>query len=512
MTINIKGPELRELKPRILVLGVGGAGGNAINRMIESGMQGVEFVAVNTDAQDLKLNKAHAKIQLGCNLTKGLGAGAKHDIGQAAADESLNDIVDYIKGSNMVFITAGMGGGTGTGASHVIARSAKELNILTVGVVTLPFSYEGPKRMRRAMDGLDELKKHLDTNIIVPNQNLFKVINEKTTLKNSFGLSNDVLKFGVQGITDLMVRPGLVNLDFADVETVMKGMGKAMMGTGEAEGEKRAEEATNAALNNPLIDEYSLKGAKGLLVNITGGNDLTLFEVDEAINKIRAEVDPEAELIFGSIEDESLNGKIRVSIVATSLDDQSPNIKPVISMVHRLQSRNIGYSESVINNLTVNQPTLSTAEEVTALGATEGATALDMNNIIEQNHTSQQIETESKEQDRIVKKELSLENISMENATYLQNVEDTTNMKDSITNEEIPTFEVDSIELATPDLFSNNEDDASFNQDTTNDDEPKIFDTTESEVAQKSKEPEMFEEPNLEEDFEIPAFLRKQKN
>ena len=287
MTINIKGPELREIKPRILVLGVGGAGGNALNGMIEAGMEGVEFVAVNTDAQDLINNKASGKIQLGANLTKGLGAGAKHEIGQAAAEESLNDIIDYIKGSNMVFITAGMGGGTGTGASHVIARAAKELNILTVGVVTLPFSFEGPKKMRIALQGIEELKKHLDTNIIVPNQNLFKIINEKTSLKNSFALSNNVLKFGVQSVTDLMVKPGLINLDFADVETIMKGMGKAMMGTGEAEGEKRAEEATNAALLNPLIDEYSLKGAKGLLVNITGGSDLTLFEVDEAVNKFQ---------------------------------------------------------------------------------------------------------------------------------------------------------------------------------------------------------------------------------
>jgi len=329
MTINIKGPELKQLKPRILVLGVGGAGGNALNGMIDAGIEGVEFVAVNTDAQDLINNKASGKIQLGPNLTQGLGAGARHEIGQAAAEESLNDIVDYIKGSNMVFITAGMGGGTGTGASHVIARAAKELNILTVGVVTLPFSFEGPKKMKIALQGIEELKKHLDTNIFVPNQNLFKIINEKTTLKNSFGLSNDVLKSGVQSVTDLMVKPSLVNLDFADVETIMKGMGKAMMGTGEAEGEKRAEEATNAALLNPLIDEYSLRGAKGLLVNITGGSDLTLFEVDEAVNKIRAEVDPEAELIFGSIEDEKLNGKIRVSIVATSLDGQQPETKPV---------------------------------------------------------------------------------------------------------------------------------------------------------------------------------------
>ena len=507
MTINIKGPELRELKPRILVLGVGGAGGNAINGMIEAGMQGVEFVAVNTDAQDLKMNKAHAKIQLGTNLTKGLGAGAKHDIGQAAADESLNDIVDYIKGSNMVFITAGMGGGTGTGASHVIARAAKELNILTVGVVTLPFSYEGPKRMRIAIEGLEELKKHLDTNIVVPNQNLFKIINEKTTLKSSFGLSNDVLKAGVQSVTDLMVRPGLVNLDFADVETIMKGMGKAMMGTGEAEGEKRAAEATSAALNNPLIDEYSLKGAKGLLVNITGGNDLTLFEVDEVTNKIRAEVDPEAELIFGSIEDEALNGKIRVSIVATSLDNQSPQSKPVISMVHRLQNRNMGHSDNSLNAVTINQPTLE---------ATEGATALDMNSVIEQNqnqtHESELI-SEQKKVDVEVN-EPSIENISMENAAYLQNMEEESvneNLKEDESN--MTSFEVDSIELTTPKLFSDSEEDSLFNQDN-NTNESNAFENSNINNIKEDeiKEPEMFEENNQEENFEIPAFLRRQKN
>ena len=501
MTINIKGPELRELKPRILVLGVGGAGGNALNGMIEAGMQGVEFVAVNTDAQDLRMNKAHAKIQLGSNLTKGLGAGAKHDIGQAAADESLNDIIDYIKGTNMVFITAGMGGGTGTGASHVIARAAKELNILTVGVVTLPFSYEGPKRMRIALEGLEELKKHLDTNIIVPNQNLFKIINEKTTLKNSFGLSNDVLKSGVQSVTDLMVRPGLVNLDFADVETIMKGMGKAMMGTGEAEGEKRAEEATSAALNNPLIDEYSLKGAKGLLVNITGGNDLTLFEVDEAVNKIRAEVDPEAELIFGSIEDEKLNGKIRVSIVATSLDGQEPQIKPVVSMVHRLHNRNTGYSNNLAGNLASNQSTLK---------ATDGATALNLNNIIEENNIVQQT-PDHKENEKQETNQSSLENISIENATYLQNVEETSVNKEADPDENMETFEVDSIELATPELFSDNEKKDSINQDL-NENELKIFESSKAEEETTTKEPEMFEESILEEDFEIPAFLRRQKN
>jgi cell division protein FtsZ len=517
MTIDIRGPELRELKPRILVIGVGGAGGNALNGMIEAGMEGVEFVAVNTDAQDLRMNKAHAKIQLGTNLTKGLGAGAKHEIGQAAAEESLNDIVDYIKGSNMVFITAGMGGGTGTGAAHVIARAAKELNILTVGVVTLPFSYEGAKKMRIALQGLEELKKHLDTNIIVPNQNLFKIINEKTTFKNSFGLSNDVLKSGVQSVTDLMVRPGLVNLDFADVETIMKGMGKAMMGTGEAEGEKRAEEATNAALNNPLIDEYSLKGAKGLLVNITGGNDLTMFEVDEAVNKIRAEVDPEADLIFGSIEDETINGKIRVSIVATSLDDQEPQIKPVISMVHRLQNRSFGNTNSgnVTPALNNNQATIN---------ATEGATALELNNLV--NKENEQIPEKNANQQEVKvepKPDPLLNNISIENATYLQNTQEidsgTTNWID--TESEKPNFEVDSIELASPQLFDQ---DSEFIDNSNNEkNQLGIFEnsedvknskkSTESEAeTQIIKEPEMFEEPNLDEDFEIPAFLRKQKN
>ena len=503
MTINIKGPELKELKPRILVLGVGGAGGNALNGMIESGMDGVEFVAVNTDAQDLINNKASGKIQLGANLTKGLGAGAKHEIGQAAAEESLNDIVDYIKGSNMVFITAGMGGGTGTGASHVIARAAKELNILTVGVVTLPFSYEGPKKMRIALQGLEELKKHLDTNIVVPNQNLFKITNEKTGFKNSFALSNNVLKFGVQSVTDLMVKPGLVNCDFADVETIMKGMGKAMMGTGEAEGENRAEEATNAALYNPIIDEYSLKGAKGLLLNVTGGSDLTLFEVDYISNKIRAEVDSEAEIIFGSIEDENLNGKIRVSIVATSLDGQEPETKPVVRMVHRLHNRNTGYNNNLTSTLVTNQKTLN---------ATEGATALNLNNVVKEKIN---IPEEIKQEDiQKSQEDSSFGNISIENATYLQNLESVNQKKGPQSEDNMSTFEVDSIELATPELFSDNLEDSSFNQDHNGEMEPKIFESSKSkeESVTETKEPEMFEETNVEEDFEIPAFLRRQRN
>ena len=495
MTININVPELRELKPRILVLGVGGAGGNAINGMIAAGLQGVEFVAVNTDTQDLKMNKAEAKIQLGSNLTKGLGAGGKIDLGQASADESLNEIINFIQGSNMVFITAGMGGGTGTGASHVIARAAKELNILTVGVVTLPFSYEGPTRMQRALQGLKELKKHVDTNIVIPNQNLFKVANEKTTFEESFELSNRVLKHGVQSVTDLMVRPGIINLDFADVETIMSGMGKAMMGTGEAEGDQRASEATDQALKNPLIDDYSLKGAKGLLINITGGKDLTLFEVDEAVNKVRAEVDSEAELIIGAITDPTLEGKIRVSIVATALDNQGPQTKPVVSMVHRIHNGNFGYRDNSEKTLVLNQPTIS---------ATEGATALDMNTTIEQNKA-----VEPQKQTN----EPSFENISIENATYLQNMEKIPINEEYLKKkDEIPNFEVDSIELADPQLFSDDEEINTTNHENKDEKESEAFESRDSEENSEIKEPEMFESTDLEDDLEIPAFLRRQKN
>jgi len=495
MTININVPELRELKPRILVLGVGGAGGNAINGMIVAGLQGVEFVAVNTDTQDLKMNKAEAKIQLGSNLTKGLGSGGKIDLGQASADESLNEIINFIQGSNMVFITAGMGGGTGTGASHVIARAAKELNILTVGVVTLPFSYEGPTRMQRALQGLKELKKHVDTNIVIPNQNLFKVASEKTTFEESFELSNQVLKHGVQSITDLMVRPGIINLDFADVETIMSGMGKAMMGTGEAEGDQRASEATDQALKNPLIDEYSLKGAKGLLINITGGKDLTLFEVDEAVNKVRAEVDSEAELIIGAITDPVLEGKMRVSIVATALDNQGPQTKPVVSMVHRIHNGNFGYRDNSEKTLVLNQPTLS---------ATEGATALDINTAIEQNKA-----VEPQKQTN----EPSFENISIENATYLQNMEKIPINEEYLKKEdEISNFEVDSIELADPQLFSDDEEINTTNHENKDEKELEAFESRDSEENSEIKEPEMFESTDLEDDLEIPAFLRRQKN
>ena len=323
MTINFKTPEIKELQPRLLVMGVGGAGGNALNEMIDNGLQGVEFIAVNTDAQDLKLSKAKGRVQIGLNLTKGLGAGAKLDIGQAAADESLNEIVNILQGANMVFITAGMGGGTGTGAAHVIARAAKELNILTVGVVTLPFLYEGPSRMRRAQQGLEELRKHVDTIIVIPNQNLFKIANEQTTFEDSFNLSNNVLMHGVQSITDLMVRPGLINLDFADVRTVIKEMGFAMMGTATAEGENKAVEASDLALTNPLIENVDMNTAKGVIVNISGGSDMSLMDVDHAANNIRQSVNPDANIIFGSSNDESLVGKLKISIFATGIEESN---------------------------------------------------------------------------------------------------------------------------------------------------------------------------------------------
>ena len=495
MTINFKSPEIKELQPRLLVVGVGGAGGNALNEMIDNGLQGVEFIAVNTDAQDLKLSKAKARIQIGLSLTKGLGAGAKHDIGQAAADESLNEIVNTLQGANMVFITAGMGGGTGTGAAHVIARAAKELNILTVGVVTLPFLYEGPSRMRRAQVGLEELRKHVDTIIVIPNQNLFKVANEQTTFEESFNLSNNVLMQGVQSVTDLMVRPGIVNLDFADVETVMASMGKAMMGTGEAEGEGRAAKAADMAISNPLIDDYTLKGAKGLLVNITGGKDLKLFEVDEVVNKIRAEVDPEAEVIIGAITSGDLDGKIRVSIVATALDGQQPESKSVINMVHRIQNRNPGYSDfnsassaqSFNFSPTMTSPishganALKLENEIIAEPVTNTASSEMMN---EQTANNQEVES-------IVENNQSndYEQSFSEEALTTAQPEENSPIEEEHVSNGLENFGVEGEDA--PDLFSS--DSATS--------ETEGFLSTETS-----------ENTSEDDDLEIPAFLRRQKN
>ena len=485
MTINFKTPEIKELQPRLLVMGVGGAGGNAINEMIDNGMQGVEFIAVNTDAQDLKHSKAKSKIQIGLNLTKGLGAGAKIDIGQAAADESLNEIINILQGANMVFIAAGMGGGTGTGAAHVIARAAKELNILTVGVVTLPFLYEGPSRMRRAQIGLEELRKHVDTIIVIPNQNLFKIANEQTTFEDSFNLSNNVLMHGVQSVTDLMVRPGIINLDFADVETVMASMGKAMMGTGEAEGDGRAMQATEMAISNPLIDDYTLKGAKGLLVNITGGKDLKLFEVDEVVNKIRSEVEADAEVIIGAITDPSLEGKIRVSIVATSLDGQQPETKSVINMVHRIQNRNPGYSD--FSNLSPTASFNFSSNNQTPVSL--GANALKLENEVASENFNDSIDHLNNQYNEELLKNQKAKSIvendsDQEEASFTQEALETSKIDHTSPND-LKEF---GVEAEGPDLFS------SDNTDTSKEDLLGSL------------------EDDQEDDLEIPAFLRRQKN
>ena len=320
MSIQLTVPPKRELKPRIVVFGVGGAGCNAVNNMIAAGLEGVDFVVANTDAQSLSNNAADRRIQIGSKLTEGLGAGADPEIGKAAAEETMAEIVDMLQGSHMAFVTAGMGGGTGTGAAPVIARAAREQGILTVGVITKPFDFEGGRRMRAAIAGIEELAKEVDTLIIIPNQNLFRIANAQTTFAEAFAMADEVLHSGVAGITDLMVKPGLINLDFADVKTVMNEMGKAMMGTGEAEGDKRATEAAEAAIANPLLEDVSMQGARGVLINITGGDDMTLYEVDEAANRIRDEVDPECNIIIGSTFDDALRGTMRVSVVATGIE------------------------------------------------------------------------------------------------------------------------------------------------------------------------------------------------
>jgi cell division protein FtsZ len=335
MSINLSIPrDEHELKPRISVVGVGGAGGNAVNNMIRSNLVGCEFLICNSDAQAMAQSLAERRIQLGVGVTRGLGAGSRPDVGRAAAEEVLDEIMQALSGSNMVFITAGMGGGTGTGAAPVIARAAREAGILTVGVVTKPFHFEGSHRMRLAEAGILELQKFVDTLIIIPNQNLFRIANERTTFADAFKMADDVLQSGVRGVTDLMIMPGLINLDFADIRAVMGEMGKAMMGTGEAEGDRRAIDAAEAAISNPLLEDVSMRGARGVLINITGGPDMTLFEVDEAANRIREEVDPEANIIFGSTFDEKLAGKMRISVVATGIDAQlAVQTRPIVSLV-----------------------------------------------------------------------------------------------------------------------------------------------------------------------------------
>ncbi|WP_316860108.1 cell division protein FtsZ [uncultured Cohaesibacter sp.] len=354
MSINLKMPDITELKPRITVFGVGGAGGNAVNNMIDTGLQGVDFVVANTDAQALTQSRAERIVQMGIAVTEGLGAGSQPEVGRAAAEEVIDEINDHLDGSHMVFITAGMGGGTGTGAAPVIARTAREQGILTVGVVTKPFHFEGQRRMRLAEAGIEELQKNVDTLIVIPNQNLFRIANEKTTFADAFSMADEVLYSGVACITDLMVKEGLINLDFADVRSVMRAMGKAMMGTGEASGEGRALAAAEAAIANPLLDDISMKGAQGLLISITGGKDLTLFEVDEAATRIREEVDEDANIILGATFDESMEGVIRVSVVATGIDQLL--IENVIPADQRMKELNQRLHGSVAAQPAVHEP------------------------------------------------------------------------------------------------------------------------------------------------------------
>ena len=364
MALNLRIPEHTELKPKITVFGVGGAGGNAVNNMIEKELDGVEFIIANTDAQALHQGSADNKIQMGLGVTQGLGSGARPEVGAAAAEEAIEQIVDKLTGVHMCFITAGMGGGTGTGAAPVIAQTARELGVLTVGVVTKPFQFEGAKRMRQAEDGIKELQKVVDTLIIIPNQNLFRLANENTTFTEAFSMADDVLYQGVKGVTDLMVRPGLINLDFADVRAIMDEMGKAMMGTGEAEGEERALKAAEKAIANPLLDEISLSGAKGVLINITGGNDLTLFELDEAANRIREEVDPNANIIVGSTLDTSLEGKMRVSVVATGIDASNNEVEKPYKNDEKVVQLNSLTDAVNINDMSDDEPLLFDTLEI----------------------------------------------------------------------------------------------------------------------------------------------------
>jgi cell division protein FtsZ len=382
MTLNLSLPQDPfDIRPKITVIGVGGAGGNAVNNMIRSKLEGVEFMVANTDAQALQQSLCERRIQLGSTVTKGLGAGARPDIGRASAEEAVREIAEQLAGSNMAFITAGMGGGTGTGAAPVVAQIAREQGILTVGVVTKPFHFEGAHRMRLADSGIQELQQYVDTLIIIPNQNLFRIANEKTTFADAFKMADEVLYSGVRGVTDLMVMPGLINLDFADIRAVMSEMGKAMMGTGEATGDNRAIAAAEAAISNPLLDEVSMKGARGVLINITGGMDMTLFEVDEAANRVRDEVDPDANIIFGSTFDQSLDGKIRISVVATGIESVAQmqprgNAAAGLSIVARnpnLQATAVGGGEERSAGISAQPVAMPQAHAVTAHAAPRAA-------------------------------------------------------------------------------------------------------------------------------------------
>ena len=495
MVLNLSVPELKELKPKITVIGVGGAGGNAINNMIDSGLAGVDFVAANTDAQALTKSRSDCKIQLGVQITKGLGAGSHPDIGKSSADETKHEIMEHLDGTNMLFITAGMGGGTGTGAAPVIARVAKELGILTVAVVTKPFQFEGAGRMRIAEQGLKELEGLVDTTIVIPNQNLFKVADEKTTFNDAFAMADEVLHAGVRSITDLMVVPGLINLDFADVRTIMNNMGRAMMGTGEAEGENRAIDCAQAAIANPLLDDYSLDGAKGLLINITGGTDLTLFEVDKVTNAIRAEVHPEADVIVGSIFDERMEGKVRVSVVATGL---GPQISPGRRIVDLNVTNSMNNQVSISN--TSSMPSVSMEAEEEARIAAEAEEA--------------RVAAEAEEV-RITK-EIKVEEV-IEMPSVIEDSYEDEVIADSLVDEIMPEAEEPSEEVEDKDytsiidLISDTKDSDEVTSSGSNEDAPDLFSTTSETLNNDTSDNTETKSSETDDDYlEIPAFLRRQ--
>ena len=511
MVLNLSVPELKELKPKITVIGVGGAGGNAINNMIDSGLAGVDFVAANTDAQALTKSRSDCKIQLGVQITKGLGAGSHPDIGKSSADETKHEIMEHLDGTNMLFITAGMGGGTGTGAAPVIARVAKELGILTVAVVTKPFQFEGAGRMRIAEQGLKELEGLVDTTIVIPNQNLFKVADEKTTFNDAFAMADEVLHAGVRSITDLMVVPGLINLDFADVRTIMNNMGRAMMGTGEAEGENRAVDCAQAAIANPLLDDYSLDGAKGLLINITGGTDLTLFEVDKVTNAIRAEVHPEADVIVGSIFDERMEGKVRVSVVATGL---GPQISPGRRIVDLNVTNSISNQVSMSNTSSMPSVSMESDEEA-RIAAEEARVAAEAEEARIAAEAEEARVAAEAEEVRIAE-EIEVEEV-IEMPSVIEDSYEDEVIADSLVDEIMPEAEEPSEEVedrdytSIIDLISDTKDSDEVTSSNSNEDAPDLFSTTSETLNNDTSDNTEVESSETDDDYlEIPAFLRRQ--
>ncbi len=547
MTINISIQDVAQnLHPKITVLGVGGSGGNAVNNMINANLEGVDFLIANTDAQALQISSCPNKIQLGLNSTKGLGAGMRPDIGRQAAEEAIQDLSEKFEGSHMLFIAAGMGGGTGTGAAPVIAKLAREKGILTVGVVTKPFHFEGTQRMKLAEKGIEELQQYVDTLLTIPNQNLFRIANEKTTFSDAFKMADDVLYAGVRGVTDLMVQPGMINLDFSDIKTVMSEMGKAMMGTGEAQGEGRAIAAAEAAIANPLIDDVSLKGAKGLIINITGGKDITLYEVDEAANRIKQEVDEEANIIYGTTCDDRLEGVVRVSIVATGIDANNNILAKPIENFAPININNDIYKQEIEKPMSLSESSAlhenslqdgsSLDEDINVISNAEIHNNQNSeNNDLDEQSNINQIETSSLEEnidgidDRVFEQnevseavdQIETDDISEKVSSSSSHIEkpnetsvrrlslfdtlSTENKSEDITSE-------NEVLLKTEPVFASSEEKIEENQLENNNlsiDEKEEFSAEETESSEIDDE---FNQETEEELLDIPTFLRRQAN